>query len=140
MAKKFDVVIGNPPYQDDLIGDNESKAPPIYHQFMDAAFEVATIAVLITPARFLSNAGQTPKWWNHCFQSNHVLSSALACRRVSFNSSSGDPILPMLSAHEALATGTISSENRRCEVHSGQSPSPNRTEMSMSGVRGGSPW
>jgi len=64
MSKKFDVVIGNPPYQDDLIGDNETKAPPIYHQFMDAAFEVADRAVLVTPARFLSNAGQTPKSWN----------------------------------------------------------------------------
>lgn len=64
MTKKFDVVIGNPPYQEDLIGDNERKSPPIYHQFMDAAFEVSEKAVLITPARFLSNAGQTPKSWN----------------------------------------------------------------------------
>lgn len=77
MAKKFDVVIGNPPYQDDLIGDNESKAPPIYHQFMDAAFEVATIAVLITPARFLSNAGQTPKSWNQKVLADEHLSVAL---------------------------------------------------------------
>jgi|JI10StandDraft_1071094.scaffolds.fasta_scaffold37801_2 hypothetical protein len=65
MSKKFDVVIGNPPYQDDLIGDNETKAPPIYDKFMDAAYEVGEQAVLITPARFLSNAGQTPKAWNH---------------------------------------------------------------------------
>jgi hypothetical protein len=64
MGKKFDVVIGNPPYQDDLIGDNEAKAPPIYHEFMDAAFDVAERVVLVTPARFLSNAGQTPKSWN----------------------------------------------------------------------------
>ena len=64
MSKKFDVVIGNPPYQDDLIGDNDAKAPPIYHEFMDAAFDVAVRAVLVTPARFLSNAGQTPKSWN----------------------------------------------------------------------------
>lgn len=64
MNKKFDVVIGNPPYQEDLIGDNASKAPPIYHLFMDAAFEIAEQAILITPARFLSNAGQTPKSWN----------------------------------------------------------------------------
>lgn len=64
MTKKFDVVIGNPPYQDERIGDNESKTPPIYHHFMDAAFEVGDQAILITPARFLSNAGQTPKAWN----------------------------------------------------------------------------
>jgi hypothetical protein len=31
---------------------------------MDAAYEVAKQAVIITPARFLSNAGFTPKAWN----------------------------------------------------------------------------
>ena len=76
MSKKFDVVIGNPPYQDDLIGDNESKAPPIYHHFMDAAFQVSEKTVLITPARFLSNAGQTPKAWNQKVLSDEHLSVA----------------------------------------------------------------
>lgn len=76
MAKKFDVVIGNPPYQEDLIGDNASKAPPIYHRFMDAAFEVSEKTVLITPARFLSNAGQTPKSWNQKTLSDEHLSVA----------------------------------------------------------------
>lgn len=64
MNKKFDVAIGNPPYQDELVGDNGAKAPPLYHLFMDAAFEVSERTVLVTPARFLSNAGQTPKSWN----------------------------------------------------------------------------
>lgn len=77
MSKKFDVVIGNPPYQDDLIGDNSSKAPPIYHLFMDAAFEMSERTVLITPARFLSNAGQTPKAWNQKVLSDEHLSVAL---------------------------------------------------------------
>ena len=77
MSKKFDVVIGNPPYQDDLIGDNEAKAPPIYHLFMDAAFEVAERAVLVTPARFLSNAGQTPKSWNEKTLSDEHLKIAI---------------------------------------------------------------
>ena len=60
---KFDVVIGNPPYQNEGIGD-VSRDEPIYHKFMDLAYEVADKAVLITPARFLFNAGQTPKMWN----------------------------------------------------------------------------
>ena len=63
MNKKFDVVIGNPPYQEDGQGD-ASDMPPVYHLFMDAAYEVGTQAILITPARFLSNAGKTPKKWN----------------------------------------------------------------------------
>jgi hypothetical protein len=37
---------------------------PIYDKFMDAAYEVGTKVVLITPARFLFNAGSTPKPWN----------------------------------------------------------------------------
>ena len=60
---KFDVVIGNPPYQNEGIGD-VARDEPIYHKFMDLAYEVAEKAILITPARFLFNAGQTPKVWN----------------------------------------------------------------------------
>lgn len=63
MTKKFDVVIGNPPYQEEAQGEG-TRDTPIYHQFMDAAYEVGTKAVLITPARFLFNAGFTPKAWN----------------------------------------------------------------------------
>ncbi|HEL0023945.1 TPA: Eco57I restriction-modification methylase domain-containing protein [Streptococcus equi subsp. zooepidemicus] len=60
---KFDVVIGNPPYQEEGIGE-VARDEPIYHKFMDLAYEVADKVVLITPARFLFNAGQTPKAWN----------------------------------------------------------------------------
>ncbi len=63
MSKKFDVVIGNPPYQEEAQGDG-TRDTPVYHLFMDAAYEVGVKAVLITPARFLFNAGFTPKAWN----------------------------------------------------------------------------
>ncbi|OLT30932.1 restriction endonuclease [Kytococcus sp. CUA-901] len=63
MAKKFDVVIGNPPYQEEATGSG-TRDTPLYHLFMDAAYEVGSKAVLITPARFLFNAGFTPKAWN----------------------------------------------------------------------------
>lgn len=63
MGKKFYAVIGNPPYQTEGNG-NKTFAPPIYHEFMDAAFDVAEKVELITPARFLFNAGSTPKAWN----------------------------------------------------------------------------
>ena len=63
MDKKFDVVIGNPPYQEEATGSG-TRDTPIYHLFMDAAYEVSEKAVLITPARFLFNAGFTPKAWN----------------------------------------------------------------------------
>ncbi|WP_288580569.1 Eco57I restriction-modification methylase domain-containing protein [uncultured Veillonella sp.] len=60
---KFDVVIGNPPYQEEAQGTS-TKDMPIYHKFIDSAFEVGEKACLITPARFLFNAGGTPKRWN----------------------------------------------------------------------------
>lgn len=63
MSKKFDVVIGNPPYQEEAQGAATNQMP-IYHLFMEAAYEVGKKVVLITPARFLFNAGYTPKAWN----------------------------------------------------------------------------
>lgn len=63
MSKKFDVVIGNPPYQEETSG-TATYAMPMYHLFMEAAYEVGKKVVLITPARFLFNAGYTPKAWN----------------------------------------------------------------------------
>ena len=60
----FDVVLGNPPYQDKTIGDNKGFAPPIYHNFMNIAFTIAKKATLIHPARFLFDGGSTPKEWN----------------------------------------------------------------------------
>ena len=59
----FDVIIGNPPYQDDKVGDSKSMSP-LYDKFMEQSFEVASSVELITPARFLFNAGATPKQWN----------------------------------------------------------------------------
>lgn len=60
---KFDVVIGNPPYQEEAKGTSTSD-DPIYHSFMDLSYQLADKTVLITPARFLFNAGKTPKAWN----------------------------------------------------------------------------
>lgn len=60
---KFDFAIGNPPYQEEATGANANDTP-IYHYFYDAAFSVADRTELITPARFLFNAGGTPKEWN----------------------------------------------------------------------------
>lgn len=59
---KFDVVIGNPPYQEEAKGTSSS-VDPIYHLFMDEAYKIADKVELITPARFLFNAGKTPKSW-----------------------------------------------------------------------------
>ncbi len=62
---KFDFIIGNPPYQDSVEdSDNKTFMPPVYNLFMDASYQVGEHVELIHPARFLFNAGQTPKAWN----------------------------------------------------------------------------
>lgn len=61
---KFDYIVGNPPYQDEALGDNATFAPPIYHKFLDESFKVGKSVVLVHPARFLFDAGATPHEWN----------------------------------------------------------------------------
>lgn len=58
---KFDVIIGNPPYQEETEGTSDN---PIYHLFMEEAYKISDKVCLITPARFLFNAGKTPKEFN----------------------------------------------------------------------------
>ena len=60
---KYDFIIGNPPYQEETESES-TRMPPIYNNFMDETYEIADIVELITPARFLFNAGQTSKAWN----------------------------------------------------------------------------
>ena len=60
---KFDVIIGNPPYQEETASDSTRK-PPIFNFFMDEAYKNSKKVSLITPARFLFNAGYTPKEWD----------------------------------------------------------------------------
>lgn len=59
---KFDVIIGNPPFQEELEGTSN---PSVYNYFMDESYKNAQIVEMITPARFLFNAGKTPTRWNH---------------------------------------------------------------------------
>ena len=60
---KFDVIIGNPPYQEEAKGTSTSD-DPIYHLFMEESYKISPKVTFITPARFLFNAGKTPKSWN----------------------------------------------------------------------------
>ncbi|MCL2598795.1 MAG: Eco57I restriction-modification methylase domain-containing protein [Firmicutes bacterium] len=59
---KFDIVIGNPPYQEE--DENRSEQPPVYHLYYELACALAPVVTLITPARFLFDVGKTPTEWN----------------------------------------------------------------------------
>lgn len=58
---KFNAIVGNPPYQEEI---NNNRKNPIYHYFYQASFSISNLVTLISPARFLFNAGQTPTEWN----------------------------------------------------------------------------
>ena len=59
---KFDVVVGNPPYQED--SGTSARDDALYNYFYELADKVGDKYLLISPARFLFNAGSTPKSWN----------------------------------------------------------------------------
>lgn len=58
---KFDVVVGNPPYQESR---QDTRDDAIYNYFYDLSKEISNQYCLISPARFLFNAGSTDKNWN----------------------------------------------------------------------------
>lgn len=58
---KFDVVVGNPPYQESR---EDTRDDAVYNYFYDLAGKTAPKYALISPARFLFNAGSTDKNWN----------------------------------------------------------------------------
>lgn len=53
--------IGNPPYQLTTKGTSDEQ---IYPHFIDLGTQIVRRTTLITPARYLFNAGKTPKEWN----------------------------------------------------------------------------
>ncbi len=59
---KFNAVVGNPPYQQEI--ENSHRPTPVYNFFYDISFRISDFVSLISPARFLFNAGQTPSEWN----------------------------------------------------------------------------
>lgn len=83
---KFDVIIGNPPYQEEAKGDNKFSAP-LYHRFMEESFDISEKVMFITPARFLFNAGSTPKKFNEkMLNDNHF--------KVVYHEPKSDKIFP----------------------------------------------
>lgn len=92
---KFDFVIGNPPYNQQAQKTSTSD-DPIYHLFMDAAYKISDKVILITPARFLMNAGKTPKAWNlKMLNDNHL--------KVVFYDADSEKVFPSASIPGGIA-------------------------------------
>ena len=74
-----------------MYNGNSSGANSVYDKFLDASHEVADKVEMIHPARFLFNAGSTPKAWNEKMLNNPHF------KILSYESNS-DVIFPNLSA------------------------------------------
>jgi hypothetical protein len=57
----FSAVVGNPPY---MKKQESTSDDPIYHTFMEIGFKLSKKCTFITPARYLFNAGKTPREFN----------------------------------------------------------------------------
>lgn len=58
---KFEAVVGNPPYQKKQKNTSDEQ---IYPFFMNFSYKLSPKACIISPAKFLFNAGNTPTIWN----------------------------------------------------------------------------
>lgn len=68
---KFDVVVGNPPYQEDNSDSNRDQ--PLYPHFYDLAEMLSNKYSLISPGRFLFGIGATsPEWNNKMLSDDHI--------------------------------------------------------------------
>lgn len=78
---KFEAIVGNPPYQENLVGSSDNQ---LYHLFMDISYAMTDVCSFITPAKFLFNAGKTPKAWNKKMLNNEHM-KVVRFERVSAN-------------------------------------------------------
>lgn len=68
---KFDVVIGNPPYQEDIVKDTSPK--PLYNEFMDVAREVSGQYIsFIIPARWYAGGKGLDKFRAYMLNDGHL--------------------------------------------------------------------
>ena len=59
---RFEVVVGNPPYQRSMEATSDDS---LFNLFMDIGYLLSPKCCFISPAKFLFNAGKTPKPWNN---------------------------------------------------------------------------
>lgn len=76
---KFDVCIGNPPYQSDVSGNKMSRS--VYPDFVMAAEQISKVVELVIPARWMSGESgpyrETQDFINKMLSGNHIRSFVL---------------------------------------------------------------
>jgi site-specific DNA-methyltransferase (adenine-specific) len=67
---KFDVVIGNPPYQENIEGNK--RARPIYNDFVEKSIEISKKTLLIVPSRWLAGGFGLDEFRKMMFTRNDI--------------------------------------------------------------------
>ena len=72
---RFDVIIGNPPYQISDGGGNGSSAIPLYHKFIELALSIKPMYIsMITPSRWVNGGKGLDKFRKTMFSNKHLVS------------------------------------------------------------------
>lgn len=71
---KFDVIIGNPPYQLNTAGDdNGAQAKPLYHKFVEQAIKLnSKYVAMITPSRWFAGGWGLDDFRKKMITENHI--------------------------------------------------------------------
>ncbi|MGN1356283.1 MAG: Eco57I restriction-modification methylase domain-containing protein [Succinivibrionaceae bacterium] len=74
LKMKFDVIIGNPPYQIKTSGSTESQATPIYNKFIDQARHKIKpkFLCMIVPSRWMSSGFGLDAFRNSMLKDTHI--------------------------------------------------------------------
>lgn len=63
-VKKFDIIIGNPPYQENVKNGKYGSSLPLYTKFIDKSIEISNKILMIIPSRWLSGGKNLDKFRN----------------------------------------------------------------------------
>lgn len=72
IVEKFDIVIGNPPYQE-MDGGNGASAKPIYNIFTEKTIKISDRVLFITPSRWFAGGKGLDSFRKNMMESNKIV-------------------------------------------------------------------
>jgi site-specific DNA-methyltransferase (adenine-specific) len=70
--KKFDIIIGNPPYQKQFSGKN-GYAAPLYNEFVEKYIDLCEYLIFVTPSRWFSGGKGLDKFTKHMLNRGDIV-------------------------------------------------------------------